>query len=124
TQGGSGGTSGSTVGGTGGDTVGGTGGTGGGANGGTGGTLVLGGMGGTQATGPFPEPGPTAQWDCRGVVGGNEPNDPGVPLAQDCVDVLGVTAARLIDDCPIDPTFPKSAADCRDDAQFTCITAV
>jgi hypothetical protein len=105
------------------DTAGnGGGGTGGslGGTGGTGGDIVLGGMGGTQPTGSFPEPGPTAQWDCSG----NVPSEPGVPLADGCFNVLGRTAASLTDDCPVDPTFPKSAAECTSDEIFTCILAV
>jgi len=117
TQGGSGGSA------AGGSTGGSMGGTGGSA-GGTGGSgSVLGGMGGTQPTGPFPDPGPTAQWDCRGVVP-SEAGGPSVPLSDGCVDVLGVTAAHLVDDCPVNPMLAKSAAECTSAEIFTCRLAV
>jgi len=98
----------------------GAGGSGGTAAGGSGGVGTGGSVGGTDA---FPEPSPTAQWDCSGASRG-EPSDPVGPVHQGCVDVFGVTAERLLQDCPVDPTFPKSAADCTSTELFTCNLAV
>jgi hypothetical protein len=79
----------------------------------TGGTGTMGGTAGAagKPVGPLPEPGPTAQWDCR-------------QLTHDCTDVLGTTASVLMTDCPIDPTLPKSQADCESGELFTCNLAV
>lgn len=84
----------------------------GGSSAGTGGLVLGGGTGGTGMKGPFPEPElPTSQWDCTNSFTG-------------CVGVLGVTAHQLTGDCPVDETFPKSAADCASDEIYTCMLAV
>ena len=91
--------------------------TGGSANAGAGGsgqagTILIGGSNSSAGAGAdLPEPGPSAQWNCEGHIGG-------------CEDVLGTNATLLTSPCTLEPERPASAEDCGTDELFTCNLAL
>ncbi|HEX6273095.1 MAG TPA: hypothetical protein VFZ53_08650 [Polyangiaceae bacterium] len=85
--------------------------------GGVGGAAPTGGMAGTSTGGTggpvLPAPGRGAQWDCSLAT-----PDPA------CVSVLGTTASSIPEECPVDATRPRTAADCASGELFTCVLGV
>lgn len=79
--------------------------------GGVGSVAPTGGAAGSSGVGGLPEPGRGAQWNCQ-------------PTSPECVEVLGTTASLIPDECPVDPTRPRTAADCAPGELFTCVLAV
>jgi hypothetical protein len=69
-------------------------------------------VGGVAPTGGA-APGRGAQWDCSFV----NPNEV-------CVSVLGTTASAIPNECPVDPTRPRTREDCAEGTIFTCVLAV
>jgi hypothetical protein len=62
---------------------------------------------------PLPDGETLAQWTCTNQLGG-------------CASSIGAMQFRpyeLIEPCPVDPTRPRSTADCASDEWFRCLPA-